>query len=47
VYIIVDPAFFERASTIWELPEFATTGIYPANWESVLSSGSATLYWAR
>jgi hypothetical protein len=47
VYIIVDPAFFEHAATIWELPEFASSGVYPANWESVLSSGSATLYWAR
>jgi hypothetical protein len=47
VYIVVDTRYFEQAATQWTLPEFAVTGAYPGNWQKVMQSGSATLYFAQ
>jgi hypothetical protein len=47
VYIVVDTRYLEMAATQWTLPEFAVTGSYPGNWQRVMQSGSATLFFAQ
>jgi len=47
VYIVVDTRYFAQAATQWALPDFASTGAYPGNWQKVMQSGTATLFFAQ
>ncbi len=47
VYIVVDTRYLAMAANLWELPDFAATGVYPGNWSKVMQSGTATLFYAQ
>lgn len=47
VFIVVDTRYFAQAATQWALPDFAVTGAYPGNWQKVMQSGTATLFFAQ
>ncbi len=47
VFVIADPQFYSLAERFWTLPEFLHSGSYPPNWQRVISSDEAILFWVR
>lgn len=47
VFVIADPQFYSLAERFWTLPAFLHSGSYPPNWQRVISSDEAILFWVR